>query len=243
MPGLQKTNRSSCSLRCTSRLNSGMLENMLRSYLMNSPIKIGKSFIYNSICKKIESEEKVITTKDGFKLLLNPNDPCQKYIFWYSRYNENDEVQLAKSLLNENDCFIDVGAHIGYFSLTAAHKVGYGGKVFSFEPNPYTYKLLERNVQVNSYNNIELHKEAVADSQGATFFYFKEATADYGASLHRTDKHNSVHEVKKTTLDSFCAERNISPAFIKIDAERADNEVILGAKGLLSAKSTPPPHF
>ncbi|MGH9406318.1 MAG: FkbM family methyltransferase [Terriglobia bacterium] len=48
---------------------------------------------------------------------------------------------------------VDIGAHIGYFTLLAASAVGEKGTVFAFEPHPGSYELLQRNIIVNWYSS------------------------------------------------------------------------------------------
>ena len=60
------------------------------------------------------------------------------------------EAELSGAIMNllkPGSCFIDIGAHVGYFSLMASHLVGCEGKVVSFEPTPRTRKVLELNVE------------------------------------------------------------------------------------------------
>ena len=62
--------------------------------------------------------------------------------------------------LKNNDTFVDIGANIGTVTLEASKKIGYNGKIFSFEPNSKTYKFLEGNIQYNNckmLNHIILH--------------------------------------------------------------------------------------
>lgn len=59
---------------------------------------------------------------------------------------EWDEIAFLRTQLSAGDCFIDVGANIGLWTLTAASCVGQQGHVYSFEPNPTTFAKLRGNV-------------------------------------------------------------------------------------------------
>ncbi len=67
---------------------------------------------------------------------------------------EPETTDLFVSLLHEGDVVVDIGAHIGYYTLLAARTVGKDGKVFAFEPDPDNYALLVKNVEMNGYNNV-----------------------------------------------------------------------------------------
>ena len=57
---------------------------------------------------------------------------------------ERDTRILCQKLLHSGMTMVDVGAHIGYYSLLAAKLVGEEGKVYAFEPDPLNYSLLKK---------------------------------------------------------------------------------------------------
>ena len=61
-----------------------------------------------------------------------------------------DNVLMA--LLQPGDTFVDVGANMGYYSIKAGTRVGPGGRVFAFEPNPELFLILVENIDVNGFN-------------------------------------------------------------------------------------------
>jgi len=61
-----------------------------------------------------------------------------------NEYYEPEVVRVIKRYLKKGAVFIDGGAHIGYFSITAANIVGKEGKVFSFEPFIESYLILKK---------------------------------------------------------------------------------------------------
>lgn len=65
-------------------------------------------------------------------------------------------IYEKKYSLSEGDVVVDVGAHIGSFTLKAAHQVGSRGRVVGVEPYSQNYELLTRNVALNSYHNVTL---------------------------------------------------------------------------------------
>ncbi len=54
---------------------------------------------------------------------------------------EGDLLNVLMDLAPVNSTVIDAGANIGAFSIFLAHKVGPGGRVFSFEPQRKMYQV------------------------------------------------------------------------------------------------------
>lgn len=69
---------------------------------------------------------------------------------------------------------IDVGAHAGYYTLIAARAVGDKGRVFAFEPELSNYKLICKNVQLNSYRNVVPVRKAVTNITGSIKLFLAE---------------------------------------------------------------------
>jgi FkbM family methyltransferase len=70
---------------------------------------------------------------------------------WFREYGrwEDDEAQLLDLLLRPGATFVDIGAHVGYFTIRGLHRVGAEGAVFAVEPSPVVRELLEHNVTAN----------------------------------------------------------------------------------------------
>lgn len=64
--------------------------------------------------------------------------------FW-----EKAITQAFLTRLKPGMTVVDVGANYGYYSLAAACQVGEKGRVYSFEPNPRTFEILKKNIEVN----------------------------------------------------------------------------------------------
>ncbi|NJK44255.1 MAG: FkbM family methyltransferase, partial [Pleurocapsa sp. SU_196_0] len=74
--------------------------------------------------------------------------------------------------LRPGDVFLDIGAHIGLFTVVMARLVGPEGRVFSFEPTPSTRAVLERTVRLNQCDDrAEVRPEAVARTSGRSEFF------------------------------------------------------------------------
>lgn len=134
----------------------------------------------------------------------------------------SSERHLEKHMVPKNHgCFIDAGANIGFWTIFLAKK---GYKVYSFEPAPQTFYILQRNVR--TYSNVHLHPYALGEQDNMAKL-----------NIHDGSGHNSlIHQgndflgkqvlVQVRTLDSFNI-KNVG--LIKIDTEGYEFPILLGA--------------
>jgi FkbM family methyltransferase len=149
---------------------------------------------------------------------------------------EPEVVSCLKLVLRPGETVIDGGAHIGYISLAASRYVGETGRVFSFEPFPESFKLLEDNIAMNqkTTKNILATPQALWKKPGRLRLT---APANCSVSV-RWDRSPSSEsedrvEVEAIDIDGFCLARKLSPALIKLDVEGAEPEALNGAWGVI----------
>lgn len=80
---------------------------------------------------------------------LNDNYSEKKFVFTPWRY-DLPERRLLRDHLPANGVFLDIGANIGLYTLTAMQVIGAGGRILAFEPNPATRQRLLFNIAANS---------------------------------------------------------------------------------------------
>ena len=122
---------------------------------------------------------------------------------------------------------IDIGAHIGYYTLIAANLVGDKGKVFAFEPAPENYALLVKNIEVNGYRNIIPVQKAVSNKSGTTNLFLFEQNKGMHAIYERSGYGESI-VVESITLDDYFSEKQDSVDVIKMDIEGAEMLALSG---------------
>ena len=150
---------------------------------------------------------------------------------------EADEIAFARRVLQPGDTAIDVGAHIGFFTMLLAAAVGRTGHVYAFEPFEANADLLERSVAENHFDDRVTFQRAAAgaESGSATLTFPVETLNSGGAYLLRSGDHplagNQKTNVPVITLDSLTLRRPVR--LIKMDVEGAEPQVIRGAERLL----------
>jgi FkbM family methyltransferase len=136
-------------------------------------------------------------------------------------------VEWFSRFLRPGGTFVDVGAHLGYFTLIAAEIVGPKGCVIAFEPDPRNAAILEANVVAAGKRGlVEIVRAAVGAEGGLTSFLIDH---DY-CSRVAAEAQASVEQVP---LDSY----DIPPeAVIKVDVEGHEIDVLLGARSHLEQR-------
>ena len=131
--------------------------------------------------------------------------------------------------LQPGDVFVDVGAHIGLYTVAAARRVGPTGKVHAFEADPTTVRSLAAHARMNGVDDIvRVHPLAVGDHTGTIPY---DARGNSQSAVVPADGLGETY-VALTTLDG--ALRGVAVSVIKIDVEGYELQVLRGAGGLLA---------
>ncbi len=144
---------------------------------------------------------------------------------------EPETFTFLRSHCQEGQTALDIGAHLGLFTVFMARLVGPSGRIFSFEPTPVTNEVLREVVRLNGCNNtVEVRSEAVARTAGTAVFYDTGNVASNANSLIQTSRSESGISVKTISIDEIVQEKGLSSVnCLKIDAEGAELDVLLGA--------------
>jgi len=184
-------------------------------------------------------------------LSLDPEHMSQRFMLndlTAGRLYESETSQFLGAVLGAGDTFIDVGAHVGYFSMLGAALVGPTGRVISFEPDTSNYAHLLEHVEKNSAAQV-LPVPLAVGSEARVADFFVNDDNDGGHGLWDVGDHpfnaksreaRRTRKVFLTTLDDFvgsAATRKVKA--IKIDAEGSELAVLAGARKLLEQQAVP----
>jgi FkbM family methyltransferase len=159
--------------------------------------------------------------------------PIFRYIYFHYDFSQSPELHIMRALLKPDETCIDVGAHLGYFSLVAAK---YSRQVIAFEPSPSTFRLLKRNMELNPALAKKMRAEeyGLSNRQGSFTLYTSKAHPDL-ASLQPIEVSDGItQEIMLTTLDSCVLDEDSPVGFIKIDVEGAELSVLEGGKNIIN---------
>ena len=139
---------------------------------------------------------------------------------------------FLKKALQPGMVYVDVGANIGSHAINAARIVGEEGRVFAFEADPETHRVLERNIELNQISNVILKQTCVSDSLGTVTFY-----------KHKDSAKSSIVDRGEKTSVTLPADQldNLVPAearidIVKIDVEGAEINVLRGAQKIFTER-------
>lgn len=169
---------------------------------------------------------------DGRKMFLDPVDSLRLSI---KGKFEPYQTQLAATLIKPGDVVVDIGAHIGYYTVLFSQLAEASGRVIAFEPDPQNFALLTKNCEVNACQNTLLEKTAVADGVGEARLY-REKRCHSNHSLWRSRHCHSAVTVPTTSLDAYLAQHEeLIPRIrlVKMDIEGAEPLALEGMRRLL----------
>ena len=175
---------------------------------------------------------------DGRTLRLwsRGDDDVASAVYW--RGWAGHELETAPHffrLASQARVTIDVGAHVGYFSLLAAY-ANPNGTVHAFEPLRQVHDRLQRNVALNALSNVSCHRLALGRQSTRGEFFHVPDSIPSSSSLSRSFMESIVHkdrlvvsQVEVTTLDEFVTANAVRGVdLVKIDTEATEDQVVAG---------------
>lgn len=149
------------------------------------------------------------------------------------------ELPFLSNFIKPGDHVIDIGANYGHYTVKMA-ELCRPGKVYAFEPIPFTNYILTNVVRSCKLENVIIQNNAVTDRPGIISFTVPKLS--YGAAntglSHITRSKEAAENadtvnVNAITLDSFSEGLMERITFIKMDIEGAEYFALKGATALL----------
>ena len=136
------------------------------------------------------------------------------------------------------DVVVDMGAHVGKYTLPSARRVGNEGHVFAFEAIPDHYEALKKNINLNEFSNVTALNAATYDKNQEMWLVGwdlkSDPEPDHTAAQHINPEGSMP--VEAVTVDSVLEEHRIeSVDYVKIDIGRQELSAIRGMADTLRA--------
>ena len=125
--------------------------------------------------------------------------------------------------IGDRDVVIDVGGHIGSFTILAASRARHG-QVYTFEPDGNNYAQLKQNVELNQFSNVVITQMAVGAKSGTRIFY-RDDNNDSSSSFTRETGAKKVVPIV-SLAEVFKSKNIVNCDFLKLDCEGSEYEII-----------------
>jgi FkbM family methyltransferase len=187
----------------------------------------------------------LIKQKNNIKFYDNLAVPAFDYIssciIINGAYEKRELEDLSLKLKNKfkKKILLDIGAHIGNHSIFLS---SYFNKVFSFEPNKFTYKFLKfnkefkKNIFTFNYGAANVNRNMImshnANNLGANKIIDKKLTSPISSGIYSfKNKDYNMAIFKRFDDLKFLKKERIGA--IKLDLENYEIEALLGMKNLI----------
>jgi FkbM family methyltransferase len=149
---------------------------------------------------------------------------------------QQDCYGLERMTFAPDDVVIDIGGHVGFFSILLA-KLHPEIQIYAFEPIPDNYQHFQANIAHNHVTNIQLENRAITtDGRDLTLWMHPHNTGgSTAANLLDTNAsaQHRVYQVPSSTLDAVFMQHGIERCrLLKIDCEGSEHEILLNTSRL-----------
>lgn len=176
-----------------------------------------------------------------FLLDLRRGDLESSFYYFLPELYEPETQRYICDHIRPGMTVLDIGAHVGFFSLLLADRVQASGKVYSFEPETINFERLRLNLESNKLSWVSPFQMAMSDELGTQkLLYHRNTSGNFLANTAnfiriKRDTHGS-QEVGVTTLDEFTENQNLRRVdLIKMDAEGSEIHILRGGQKMLSS--------
>lgn len=188
--------------------------------------KLLKSIFYSTL-DIITFRRGVTRTINGFKIKFDA--PWSRY---YESDYEKDSFAFFKTNINQGDVILDIGAHIGLYSVILANLTGESGKVYCFEPTPSTFKVLNKTIELNKLKNVMPINCAISNTSEKIRLNLTTENGEGSNSnsiVNFGTFQNSI-EIDAYSIDDFRFAHQLKIDVLKIDVEGIELNALKGAR-------------
>jgi len=150
--------------------------------------------------------------------------------------HERDILRVIKGEVLPNATFIDIGAHLGYFSLRLASLFS---RIAAFEPSSFNREGLLTNIRLNNISNIDVFPIALGEEEGVDVILergggsrLKDMCPTY---IDQTGS-SVATKVHVTTIDRAVVVPTEGPILFKIDTEGMELPILRGGINVLRSR-------
>lgn len=206
-----------------------LLEKMLKVVLYLSTI------VYRRARKR--NRKRDITIINNFdrdiRMKIDPSRSMGAALYW-TGFHEFREFIFLHRFLKKDMIFVDVGSNQGEYTLFAAKRLTHG-RVLAFEPLPSIRNVLNENISLNGFRNIDVFNCGLSDREGTVQIHEIENVHEGLATFYPGDRISKIaFQVQLKSLDNIFETLNLNRLdFIKIDIEGGELEALKGSRNVI----------
>ena len=183
------------------------------------------------LAKRLRAEAEV-SVVGGSRMFVRTDDSIGRVLAISGVWEPNVTAAFTH-LLSPGDVCVDIGAHIGYYTLLASRLVGPEGHVYAFEPSPVNYRALSSNLERNGVSNVTALRVAVGAVSSSAELFEGPGTNTGGATLspvlaERRGRQPAVQVDVRPVADVLPRADWARIRLVKIDVEGYEVEVLRG---------------
>ena len=153
----------------------------------------------------------------NFKMYLDVYDKGLSRTLLLFGKREIEQKYIIDKIVETNHVVLDLGSNIGYYALIFKKKIP-SRNIILVEPSPTNFSLLEKNLKLNEFGNVETHLGAISDIDSNKEFYLSDMSNLN--SFHVNDK--DIKNYTKIMVNSYSLSTILKGR--KIDLIRMDVE-------------------
>jgi len=178
-----------------------------------------------------------------YEMYLDTSDKgLSRTLFLFGR-REIDHYKMIQEIVKPGMNVLDIGANIGYYAIMESRLVGETGRITAIEPMLANIEMLQKNIELNSAENITVIHAAVSEATGTGNMY-----VSTHSNLHTFHRDGSAFdsldstpiEVGTLTLKDAAEKAGVSPELIRMDVEGHEVEILRQLIKLVNEKIMSP---
>jgi FkbM family methyltransferase len=194
--------------------------------------RLAKSCIVLFLGRENRPRKIVRGLASGYRICVSPTE----HLGYLLGTSEPHLQAIIREHVAPGDTVYDIGANIGYVSLSLAKSVGPTGKVVAFEPLTRNAEYLRETIRLNRLSNVQLLEVAASDQAGEAVIRVAENPSTASLVWHRKDSSAAAFTIKTVPIDQLVESGELGyPKFVKIDVEGAEGSVVKGMQRTLAA--------
>jgi len=190
-----------------------------------------KNFLYKSV-KFLGMDNlvlKVNVPKYDFQAYCRSEDDFNDLVIM----TQHEHDLLKRFSPKEGDVVVDVGAHMGLYTMISSKRVGPTGKVIAIINDPRIFDMLNHNIKLNNITNVmPFNYIPYSKEMDMVLVHYSRMLLGENGKPNTVDKTIAVHV---NTLDNLLQHNGINEVnWMKVDVDEPELEVLKGAHNVLS---------